>query len=132
MEDLKISGQHGSFFTPTVTFSAQTGICEIAGESYLEESFEFYDRLIAWINKYFEEGNEQITVNFKLVYFNTSSSRAILDLLRTLKGFEDAGKNVTVNWYYPDPDDDEMQVEAEDYIDETGLAINLISYKLER
>ncbi|MCS7005519.1 MAG: DUF1987 domain-containing protein [Cytophagales bacterium] len=131
MEDLKITGQHGSFFTPNVHFSASTGICEISGESYLEESFEFYDRLIRWVEEYFQQ-NDRIIVNFKLTYFNTSSSRAILDLLKVLKKYKDEGKDVTVNWYYPDPDDDEMLMEAEDYIDETGLDINLISYTIEK
>ncbi len=127
MENLTIRGSHGTFFTPTINF-ATSGICEISGESYLEESFEFYDTLIKWIDKYFDEGAKSIQLSFKLTYFNTSSSRAILDLLTSLKKLQDAGKDVTVNWYYPDPDNDEMRMEAEDYIDETGLEINLISY----
>jgi len=131
MEDLKIAGQHGSFFTPNVYFSAGTGICEISGESYLEESFEFYDKLIRWVEEYLQT-HDRIIVNFKLTYFNTSSSRAILDLLKVLKRFKDEDKDVTVNWFYPDPDDDEMLMEAEDYIDETGLDINLISYSIEK
>lgn len=127
MEPLTIRGSHGTFFTPTISF-ASNGVCEIAGESYLEESFEFYDNLIKWIENYFEEGNKNLQLSFRLTYFNTSSSRAILDLLTTLKEHQDAGKEVTVNWYYPDPDNDEMRMGAEDYVDETGLEINLISY----
>lgn len=127
MENLTIRGSHGTFFTPTINFST-SGICEISGESYLEESFEFYDTLIKWIDKYFDEGAKSIQLSFKLTYFNTSSSRAILDLLTSLKKIQDNGSDVTVNWYYPDPDNDEMRMEAEDYIDETGLEINLISY----
>jgi SiaC family regulatory phosphoprotein len=127
MEALTIRGSHGTFFTPAINFSP-SGVCEIAGESYLEESFEFYDNLIKWMSKYFEEGNKSIQLSFRLTYFNTSSSRAILDLLTTLKAKKDEGKDITVNWYYPDPDNDEMRMEAEDYIDETGLDINLISY----
>jgi hypothetical protein len=127
MENLVIKGSHGTFFTPNVTFST-SGICEISGESYLEESFEFYDNLIKWIDQYFNEGGNSIQLSFKLTYFNTSSSRAILDLLTSLKRHQEDSKDVTVNWYYPDPDNDEMRMEAEDYIDETGLEINLISY----
>jgi hypothetical protein len=129
MENLSIKGSHGTFFTPTVNFSA-SGVCEISGESYLEESFEFYDGLIKWIDSYFGEGAKSIELSFRLTYFNTSSSRAILDLLTSLKRHQDSGRDVTVNWYYPDPDNDEMKMEAEDYIDETGLEINLISYPI--
>jgi hypothetical protein len=129
MENLKIEGQLSTFFTPEVNFSAETGICEISGESYLEDSFAFYDRLIQWINNYFEEGATEIEMSFRLSYYNTSASRAILDILRTLKTHEINGKKVTMNWYYPSPDYDEMKSEAEDYMDETGLNMNLIPYE---
>ncbi len=131
MENLEIEGQLSTFFIPSVNFSAVTGFCEISGESYLEDSFLFYDKLITWIHRYFAEQGKKMEMNIKLTYFNTSSSRAILDLLRVLRIYQSqVGLSVTVNWYYPDPDYDEMKVEAEDYIEETGLEMNLIAYKI--
>ncbi len=131
MENLEIQGQLSTFFIPSVNFSAETGICEISGESYLEDAFQFYDVLMDWINQYFTEGNNEIEVNIRLTYFNTSSSRAILDLLRLLKNYQDnRDYKVIVNWYYPNPDYDEMKAEAEDYVDETGLVMNLIPYSV--
>lgn len=127
MESLIIRGSHGTFFTPEVNFTPE-GICEIAGESYLEESFKFYNDLIEWINQYFEEEKKSIQLSFRLTYFNTSSSRAILELLNALKQHQDEGKEIILNWYYPEPDIDEMRMEAEDYMDETGLEMNLIGY----
>ncbi|TAH21023.1 MAG: DUF1987 domain-containing protein [Cytophagales bacterium] len=129
MENLEIKGRISTFFTPTVNFQAQSGICEVAGESYLEDSFVFYDALIQWINDYFAEGAISIQMNFKFFYYNTSTSRAILDILRTLKMHQENGKEVITNWYYPIPDDDEMEAEAQDYMEETGLQMNLIAYK---
>ncbi|GAB4470930.1 MAG: DUF1987 domain-containing protein [Thermoflexibacter sp.] len=129
MENLEIQGQLSTFFTPSVNFSAETGICELSGESYLEDAFQFYDILMNWVNQYFEEGNNELEMNIRLTYFNTSSSRAILDLLRLLKNYQDSRDyKVIVNWYYPNLDYDEMKAEAEDYIDETGLSMNLIPY----
>lgn len=129
MENLEIQGQLSTFFTPSVNFSAETGICELSGESYLEDAFQFYDILMNWVNQYFEEGNNELEMNIRLTYFNTSSSRAILDLLRLLKNYQESRDyKVIVNWYYPNPDYDEMKAEAEDYIDETGLSMNLIPY----
>jgi hypothetical protein len=129
MEDLEIKGQLSTFFTPSVSFSAKTGICEISGESYLEDSFDFYDTLIRWLNDYFKAGASSVEMNFRLSYYNTAASRCILDILRTLRNQYDTGKKITINWYYPDPDYDEMKAEAEDYMEEIGLPINLISYK---
>lgn len=130
LENLEIVGKHDTYFTPTVNFNATTGKCLIEGESYLEDSFKFYDELISWINKYFEVTGNPIVLDFKLTYFNTSSSRAILDLMKALQEHRDNGRQLEVNWYYPDPDDDEMKLEAEDYIDESGLEMNLIEYTL--
>lgn len=130
MENLEIEGRLSTFFTPMVNFNATTGVCWIVGESYLEDSFAFYEQLIKWINDYFEEGANSIQIDFKYSYYNTSTSRAILDILRLLKAYQEDGKSVLVSWHYPSPDYDELKSEAEDYIEETGLQMNLISYQL--
>lgn len=130
MEDLEIKGESGVFYIPTVHLNASTGECEISGESYLEDTDEFYNTIIKWIEQYVQEVKNAITFNFRLTYFNTSSSRGILDVLRALKGYEDNGGSVTINWYYPD-DDDSIAEEAEDYMKSTGLNINMFSFEPE-
>lgn len=130
MENLEIEGRLSTFFTPMVSFNATTGVCQIVGESYLEDSFAFYERLMKWVNDYFDHGANSIQVDFKYSYYNTSTSRAILDILRLLKAHQEDGKSVLVSWHYPNPDYDELKAEAEGYIEETGLQMNLISYQL--
>ena len=127
MENLKIKGSHGVFFIPTVVFDARTGVCEISGESYLEDAAEFYNPLIDWIDKYITLVNKSLTFNFKLTYFNTSSSRRILDMLGHLKDYQDNGGKVTVNWYYEE-DDADMEEEVEDFIIESEIDTNLLPY----
>ncbi|WP_027000910.1 DUF1987 domain-containing protein [Eisenibacter elegans] len=128
MENLEIKGESGVYFIPNVSLNAQTGTCEISGESYLEDTSEFYNGIINWIEQYTIEVKGALTFNFKLTYFNTSSSRSILDVLRTLKKYQDQGGGVTINWYYPE-DDDSIAEEAEDYMKDTGLAINMFSFE---
>lgn len=130
MEDIVIKNEQGAFFTPNVNFSAATGKCVLQGESYLEDSFEFYANLTRWIEQYLGSGKSTLEVDFKLTYFNTSSSRAILELLRKLKMWQAEGKQITVNWFYPDPDDDDLLMEAEDFMDDAKIKMNLISYKI--
>ena len=67
---------------------------------------------------------DKIIVNFKLIYFNTSSSRLIVDFLETLRKSREDGKQITVNWYY-DPDDPDVKDEVEDFEIESGLEIDL-------
>ncbi len=123
MENLKIEGTHDIFFVPTVDFNARTGRCEISGESYLENTVEFYSKLLNWLEQYITEIQRPIFFNISLSYFNTSSSRAILDVLNLLKNYEDKGGQIRVNWYY-DEDDTDMEEEIEDYIFDTDLDIN--------
>lgn len=131
MKSIFIKGSHESYFIPTVNFSAETGICELSGESYLEETIKFYTPLFNWIKEYSLNTENSIQFNFKLTYFNTSSSKCIVDILNMLKKFQDAGGNVSVYWHYDDNDEDveEELEEVEDFMDETGLTINLVPIK---
>ncbi len=130
MENLEISGKSDVYFIPEVMLNGSNGVCEISGESYLEDTDEFYNQIINWLNKYINEVKKGITFNFKLTYFNTSSSRSILNILRVLKKYEDESGQVVVNWYYPE-DDDSIAEEAEDYMKDTGLKINMFSFEPE-
>ncbi len=125
MENLEIKGIHGDYEVPTVIFNVETGICELQGESYLEKTAEFYDQLLAWLDEYIAVVNKPITFNFRLTYFNTSSSKRILYILLKLKEYEDNGGEVATNWYY-DEDDTDMEEEVEDFRIISNLEINAI------
>ncbi len=126
MKDITIEGSHEGYFIPTVNFSYEKGVCEIAGESFLEETNKFYSPLIEWIDEYISHKPE-ITFNCKLSYFNTSSTKSLLDIFKTLKRFENNGGKVKVNWYF-EKDDFDLKEAIEDYIIDTGLRINMIDY----
>ena len=61
MENLEINIGRELFDVPVVYFNAETGICEIEGESYLEKTAEFYDQLLSWLNQYMTEVKGDIT-----------------------------------------------------------------------
>jgi hypothetical protein len=124
MENLEIKSKSDVYFIPEVNLNATTGQCLLAGESYLEDTDEFYNNIINWLEAFIKEVKKPINFDFRLTYFNTSSSRSILNVLRVLKSYEDKGGNITVNWYYPE-DDDSIAEEAEDYVKDTGLKINI-------
>lgn len=128
LENISIAEETGTFFTPAIDFNSETGVCKIQGESYLEDTFNFYSQLKNWINNFFANGNKSIEVQFKLIYFNTSSSRAILDLLKVLKKNQDKGNKVVIKWFYPDPDEIEMMMEGEDFESDSGLQFTYIPY----
>ena len=127
MENLEIEGSHKNFFIPTVNFNAKTGICQISGESFLEDTVEFYRPLIDWVDEYIHNVKGPIALIIKLTYFNTSTSRSILDILNLLRDYEDDGGEVVVNWHY-DENDIDMEEDIDDYIIDTGLEINKIPF----
>ncbi|GJM61420.1 DUF1987 domain-containing protein [Persicobacter diffluens] len=130
MQDFIVEGSREKFFIPNIKLSAEERRGTIEGESYLEEPYQFYEDIFKWVSVFFEEGGEEFNLDIKLTYFNTASSRALLDLFINLKALEDSNYNITVNWFYPDPDDEEMLMEAEDFIEESELEMNLVEYEL--
>ena len=113
MENLFIQGETEEFDIPSVSFNAETGECEISGESYLDNTAEFYDHLLDWLDRYIKEVKKPITFRFKLAYFNTSSSKRILYIMLKLKEFINQGGEVKAYWHY-DKNDIEMEEDIED------------------
>lgn len=126
MESLVINEVKGSPYYPSISFNAETGVCEIRGESYMEETYKFYEPLINWIKDYMAQ-KKPLALCFKLTYFNTNSSRLILDMLDMVKKYQDQGGGVNVKWYY-DLKDPDMVEEIEDFIMESGMKIEMIPF----
>lgn len=97
--------------TPSVHFSSENGTLELKGRSIPENSLEFYKPLIDWVDAYAKEAKPETNVHIQLEYFNTSSSKCLLDLFKRLENL--SGK-VTINWYF-EHDDEDMLEAGEDY-----------------
>ena len=101
----------GSAKTPTVKFEG-LGKLLIKGRSIPENSIEFYKPVIDWIGSYGGAPEGITEVNVQLEYFNTSSSKCILDVFKKLENL--TGTEVKVNWYYEEDDEDMLEA-GEDY-----------------
>lgn len=113
MESLYIPMLEDEYDKPFVHFRADTGECEISGESFPEKTADFYDRLISWLKQYMEEVRGPIDFKISLSYFNTSSSKRILEILILLQKYAEAGGSVVSRWQY-DPEDLDMEEDIED------------------
>lgn len=103
-----------SIKTPTVVFDI-TGILEIKGKSIPENSLEFYRPVFEWLDIYSQSPAPKTELKISLEYFNTSSSKCLLDILRRLETINLSGKSaVKVLWFY-DADDEDMMEAGEDY-----------------
>ncbi|MDG1332142.1 MAG: DUF1987 domain-containing protein [Crocinitomicaceae bacterium] len=111
MEKLHIEG---SAKTPSVSFDGQVGILEMRGRSIPENSIEFFQPLMDWVDAYGSQATSETRVDMKLEYFNTSSSKCILDLFKRLEKINNGQSQVLINWFY-ETDDEDMQEAGEDY-----------------
>jgi len=111
METLVIEGTQK---TPSVNFDASKGVLEIKGRSIPENSIEFYRPLVEWLEKYKNNPAPKTEVHVQLEYFNTSSSKCILDLFKKLEDIVKAQHEVVINWYYEEDDEDMLEA-GEDY-----------------
>ena len=116
--------------TPSVTLDVANEIFEISGRSLPEDVAVFYEPILDWIDRYSEEATGKTIFNFKLVYFNTASSKMILDILLKLEEMHEAGKDVLVRWHYPE-DDEDMEEAGEEYSDIVDVPFEQISYSLD-
>ena len=111
---MEILSIEGAAKTPTVNLNPETGTIEIKGRSIPENSIEFYKPVVDWLEEYGKGPKEKTNVNIQLEYFNTSSSKCILDVLKKLESIAKAGNDMVINWYYEEDDEDMLEA-GEDY-----------------
>ena len=127
MEVIKIIGTDD---TPSVTLDAQNEIFEISGRSLPEDVAAFYEPILDWLDRYAETPNEKTVFDFKLEYFNTASSKLLLDILLKLEDMVEDGKDVLVKWHFPD-DDEDMEEAGEEYADIVDIPFEQVSYSVD-
>lgn len=124
MDALKINPTED---TPKIFFNPENNSLNIEGNSFPEDTFAFYISLFSWLEKYLEELDDtvQFTVNFYIMYYNSSSSKVFMNLFRLLDDTVAKGKNIVVNWFYDEDDEDSME-EGEDF----KIGIELLTFHI--
>ena len=112
--------------TPRVSFAPETRTLALKGESYPENSFQFFEPILFWVEAYLGERHETITIAVDMPYMNSSSTKCMLDLLDR---FEDAwrrGQPVVMRWYY-DPDNGRALELAEEFREEVSFPFETVA-----
>jgi len=120
MEALHLEGTEE---TPHIILDQKKGVFEISGRSLPENALEFYKPVIRWIQQYATEPNPATQFIFKLEYFNTASSKLILDLLSALEKIS----NVKIQWYFNE-DDEDMEEAGEDFSELVKIPFDFKAY----
>jgi len=117
----------GTDDTPGVILDVKNGIFEISGRSMPEDVEAFFDPILNWLENYAEKTNEKTEFIFKMNYFNTASSKSILDILIILEEIYEKGNDVLIKWHFPKKDED-MEEAGEEYADIVEIPFEHIPY----
>lgn len=87
-------------FSPSVSADWEQGCLRMSGESYPENTYEFFEQVIAWTEKFLLVHPSPLMLELHLSYLNTSSIRAMIDIFDLLQDASSDGKDVSVRWLY--------------------------------
>ncbi|VCU72181.1 hypothetical protein PIGHUM_04277 [Pigmentiphaga humi] len=97
MSNLTISGSQS---TPAISGDWETGVLTMTGDSYPENSYDLFNGVIDWVERFLRDGKRPLSLELHLLYLNTSSVRAIMDVFDMLEDAHTGGHPVSVNWHY--------------------------------
>ncbi|MBI4742395.1 MAG: DUF1987 domain-containing protein [Betaproteobacteria bacterium] len=97
MNDLNIAA---TSMTPAIVATWDAGRLRFEGDSYPENSFDFFRPVVGWLNAYLREETRPLLMEVRLAYLNTSSVRVMMDLLDLLEEAYGNGRGVSLTWFY--------------------------------
>ena len=111
--------------TPTVVTNFDAGTMEMRGDSYPENSFEFFAPLVEWVQTYLKKPDSAFNLDLYLLYLNTSSVRAMMDIFELLEDAHHSSHAVAVRWFY-DEDNDRIAELAEEFKEDCSFSFEIL------
>ena len=113
--------------SPLVDFNFQTGRLRIAGESYPEDASLVFGPIFTALDTFLNNvSDREICFDIELIYFNSSSAKALMNMFKRLESAAQRGNKIEVNWFY-DAEDETMQEFGEDFSEDLEhLKFNLV------
>jgi len=125
MENLAIQATISS---PQVQGDAAQGLLCLSGESYPENTFDFFKPILAWATGFLARDRAPLTLELRLAYLNTSSIKCLMDLLDDLEEAHQAGRSIVVKWFY-DAENDRALDLAEEFKEDLTLPFEIIAFE---
>jgi hypothetical protein len=125
MDKLILEATHSS---PYLYFDRDAGSLEIKGKSYPENAAKFYGPVLEWLRNYLASIDTQTVtvVNMEIIYLNSSSSKAFLNLFEALEAAAQEGKKIIVNWRYHGENETALECGEEFAEDLKAVTFNLV------
>lgn len=124
MTNLNIEGTED---TPLVELIPENGHYILLGRSLPEDVLTFYQPVFKWLDQFAGEDIRSLHLQVKLEYFNTASSKVLLDIFLRLEDMIGRGKDVCVIWHYGLSDSDMLEA-GEEYADLVSVPFEMKAY----
>ena len=111
--------------TPEIILDKETNTFVFKGKSLPENPIFFYEPVLSWLDDYITDPNPETKVSFMMAYFNTSSSKIILDIMKRLELIKNSGHDVVIDWMFREDDEDMLEA-GEIYSERVSVPFNLI------
>lgn len=125
MENLKIAGTERS---PAVDFDCATGVFTLKGESYPEDASSVFGPIFATLETFLARTTrDRLRFDIELIYFNSSSAKALMNMFQLLERAAGRGIAVEVNWIFA-AEDETMKEFGDDFSEDLDhVTFNLVS-----
>lgn len=114
----------GTQSTPTITADWEAGLLKMDGDSYPENSFEFFGEILVWVERFLAETARPLRLELQLIYMNTSSVKAMMDIFDMLEDAHVRGREVRVDWYYH-PRNERVKMLAEEFREDCSFPFEI-------
>ena len=126
MENLHIKAEKKS---PSVDFELYSGLLRVGGKSNLENPGSFYDNVINWLESYILKPAVKTTFKMEMEYFNSSSSKHLMRVLRIIERIQVSGKSdVLIEWHHHEHDGSMLEA-GEDFASMLKVPFSYIEEK---
>ncbi len=99
--------------SPRVILDPVDKLFEISGKSLPEDVLEFYQPVLDWLNAYRKEPDSTTIFNIRLIYFNTASSKLIMDIFLIFEEMVEEGHDILIKWHSNKSDEDMREAGSE-------------------
>ncbi|HSV88829.1 MAG TPA: DUF1987 domain-containing protein [Bacteroidales bacterium] len=104
--DLVVNATRSTF---GIEFLYSEGVLRFSGDSYPENSSEFFEPLLRWIENFTRVPHPKVSVEFNVNYFNTNSSKYLFQILSLLKKYQSEGNYLQFVWFNKEPGDEMLE-----------------------
>jgi hypothetical protein len=112
-------------YTPAIEFNAESRHLSIRGESYPENTADFYAPIFQWLDQFLKsEGTVQL--DMEIVYFNSSTSKVFIDLFDRLEEYAEQGQKVVLNWIFDEENESAVEYGEDFKEDMEHMEFNLV------